>query len=89
VDRGQAQAGSPSQGARGEEGIEDPLLADPKLVAIRAYGVQQKGRRIATPTVFVIRQGGVVAWRHAGESIFDRPSVDDLIREVKRVRANP
>ncbi len=62
--------------------IPFPLLSDPKLRAIRAYGVREGGHHNAVPAVFVIRRDGKVAWR----KIAVRPSVDEILREARRVR---
>ena len=65
--------------------IPFPLLSDPKLLTIRAYGVREKGRRIAVPSVFVIRKDGTIYWRHVGSRIWDRPSIDTILKQVRRV----
>lgn len=47
-------------------GIEYPLLADPDLVAIDAYGVRHPGgmgHDIARPATFLIDRRGRIAWR--------------------------
>jgi len=64
-------------------GLSFPLLSDPKMTAIRAYGVEHVGKDIAHPASFVIKQDGTIAYRYVGENPKDRPSVDDLLAQIK------
>lgn len=69
--------------------IPFPLLADPELHTIRAFGVREQDRRIAVPATFLIRRDGQVAWRHVGGTISSRASVDVLLREIAKIRDQP
>ncbi|HGG57968.1 MAG TPA: hypothetical protein ENK31_09255 [Nannocystis exedens] len=53
------------------------------MSAIRAYGVEHVGLDIAHPASFVIKQDGTIAYRYVGENPRDRPSVDDLLAQIK------
>ena len=57
-----------------------PLLSDPDLVAIRAYGVADESNGIAWPAEFIVDRGGRIRWRATAESVSKRPSTDDLLR---------
>ena len=64
-----------------------PLLADPDRTVIKAYGVYQlfgpNGFRIAYPSTVLIDSRGVVQYCYVGESQFDRPDLDSIIKEVR------
>ncbi len=68
----------------GKLNLAFPILSDPDMVAIRAYGSEHIGKDIARPASFVITQSGTVAYGYIGDSPVDRPTVDDLITEVKK-----
>lgn len=70
------------------------LLPDPDRKVIEAHNVYQKfgltGFRIAHPTTLVLDGEGVVRYCYVGDSQFDRPDLDAVIRELEnlnRVRA--
>ena len=74
-----------------------PLLADPEAVASDAYdqpvkfGILGKfsdflGRMPEAVVVDARGDEPTVAWSYAGESTFDRPSVDDVLAELDRLR---
>ena len=67
-------------------GLTYPLLADPSLEVIKAYGVRMEHRQIAVPTTFVLTADREVVWRRQSETQFDRPSLRALQREVARAR---
>ena len=65
-----------------------PLASDTDLRVIRAFGVEMVGGEIALPATFVLAAGtGKVVYQHVGESIFDRPAVQVILRAVERGRA--
>jgi peroxiredoxin len=66
-----------------EAGVTVPLLADPELKVIGAYGVAMDGSDIAVPASFVVRSDGVVAWSHVGETQTDRPSGAELLEMAR------
>ncbi|MFD1646729.1 peroxiredoxin family protein [Haloarchaeobius litoreus] len=74
-----------------------PLLADPEAVASDAYDQPVRfgilGRfsdflgRMPEVVVVDCRDGPpTVAWSYAGESTFDRPTIDDILAELDRLR---
>ena len=56
-----------------------PLLSDPGLTAIRAYGVEDVGNDISLPATIVVKQDGSVQWVYVGERPSDRPVLDDVL----------
>lgn len=65
-----------------------PLLADPELVTIDAWGVRMSGADIAVPTTFIVDADGRIRWRYVGETQADRPPVATLIEQA-RIAGNP
>ena len=63
-----------------KKGLEYPLLSDPELRAIRAYGVADESNGIAWPAEFLVDRGGRIRWRATAMSVTKRPSADDLLR---------
>jgi len=59
-----------------------PLLSDPDMTVINAYGVAMKGQDIAVPAVFVVRPDGHISWRYIGESVTDRPLWKDVLDQA-------
>lgn len=56
-----------------------PLLSDPSMKVISAYGVAMEGRDIAVPAVFIVGKGHKILYRYIGESMSDRPDPDELV----------
>ena len=69
-----------SAGFIADSGITIPLLSDPRLEAISAYGVAMKGGDIAVPAAFVINQKGTITFSYIGESMADRPDSSKLLQ---------
>jgi peroxiredoxin len=67
-----------------EYGISFPLLSDPGMGTIQAYGVADAGRDIAVPSIFLVGQDGTILWTHVGESIASRPSAETLLEIFSR-----
>lgn len=65
-----------------------PLLTDPAMTAIRAYGVEDEGKDISLPATFVIAPDGTVRWIYVGDNPRDRPSVEDLLAAVSGLGDN-
>lgn len=63
-----------------------PLLADTDLRVAAEYGVVAKGRDIAVPAVFIIREDRRILWEHIGETITDRPADEDILEQVNLAR---
>ncbi len=68
-----------SEKLRGEHGVEFPLLSDAKLETIRAFGLEHGGKDMSIPATYVIDKKGVVRYRYLGESVPDRPALNDVI----------
>lgn len=64
-------------------GTSIPLLSDPGLVVALQYGVAMEGREIAVPATFVITSNGTIAKRWVGESMIDRPDLDEVLALIK------
>ncbi|MBL4685732.1 MAG: peroxiredoxin family protein [Nannocystaceae bacterium] len=60
-------------------GVKFPILSDPKLAAIRGYGIEHVGEDIALPATFVIAKDGRVLLVYVGDSPSDRPTVEALL----------
>ena len=64
-------------------GLHYPLLSDPDLHTASAYGVAMAGQDIAVPSVFVVRQGGTIAWKKVGEAMDDRPTAAEVVAQLR------
>jgi peroxiredoxin len=65
-------------------GLTFPLLSDPDLHVIRAYGAEHVGHSIARPSVFVIDRAGVIRYEHVGAGMADQPPVDVILAEARK-----
>ncbi len=64
--------------------VSFPLLSDPDKQVCRAYGVFDVEHDIALPAVVVVHGGdGTVRWTRVGDSMADRPTVDEVIEAVR------
>jgi len=63
-----------------DHGLSFPLLADPDLKVIRAYGVEDEWNEIAWPAEFLVDAPGVIRWREMARSVGKRPSANDILR---------
>ena len=68
-------------------GLHYPLLSDPDMHVISAYGVAMKGRDIAVPSVFVVRKDGSIAYGRVGENVADRPTPEDVVAQITATAA--
>lgn len=68
-------------------GLGFPLLSDPGLVSVRAYGIAMEGREIAVPATFVVLPDRRIAWRYVGETQADRPAHEAALDVVRRWKA--
>lgn len=59
-----------------------PLLADPGLDVVRAYGVEDVGAGIALPATVVVNQDGTVRWIYVGDRPIDRPLIPDVLQAL-------
>jgi peroxiredoxin len=71
-----------SVGLAAKLAIGFPLLSDPGLKTALAYGVAMQGEEIAVPSTFVVSREGKIVYRKVGESVTDRPSVDEVLAVV-------
>ncbi len=60
-------------------GLGFPLLSDPGMKTIIAYGVAMDGEDIAVPSTFVIDRNRRIRFAYVGETQADRPSNDALL----------
>jgi len=66
--------------------ITVPLLSDPELAVISAYGVAMEGQDIAVPATFIVRADGTISWSYVGESMADRPDAERLLELASAAR---
>jgi peroxiredoxin len=55
------------------------LYSDPELAVITKWGVEDFGKHIARPAVFIVEPGGAISFRKVGSKPEDRPTVDQLL----------
>ena len=71
--------------------LEFPVLADPKLEVISAYGLRHVGgyggRDIAAPAHFLIGTDGKVKWRFISHRQQERAGNDADIRAIEALKA--
>jgi len=56
-----------------------PLLHDPEAAVADSYGVKMLEMPMAIPAVFVVAQDRTILWKHIGEHVPDRPTVDAIL----------
>ena len=66
-----------------KKGLTIPLLSDPDLAVISNYGVAMEGNDIAVPSMFIVDSNRIVRWRHVGETQFDRPDSEEVLKITK------
>lgn len=76
---------------RDGEGLEMPFLLDPDATTIRQYGVfnEESERGIPHPTALIIDKDGIVRFVRVDQDYKQRPSVEELIEALLRVRSIP
>lgn len=67
-------------------GLGFPLLSDPQAEVIAAYGVKMEGESLAVPATFVVRPDHTIAWQYVGDTVPDRPPIDVVREEARRLR---
>jgi peroxiredoxin len=60
-------------------GLSYAVLSDPRLTAIRAFGIEDTQNEIAWPSVFVVGSDGRVAARFLTQSYKSRPTAEDVV----------
>jgi len=61
-----------------------PLLADPTLTVIQAYGTAMEGKDIAVPSTFIVGTDRTILWKYIGETMADRPSEEEILQMAAR-----
>jgi peroxiredoxin len=77
-----------SRGFTKDLGLRMPLLADPELKVISAYGVAMEGKDIAVPSTFVLDETGAIRWHYVGENMKDRPAAQILLDQAASLASN-
>lgn len=73
-----------SQALQRRLGLTFPLGSDPELRVIRSFGVAMADQPISLPATFVLARGtGAIALRYVGETPFDRPRIDAILRAAR------
>lgn len=71
-------------------GLPFPLLSDPGgQQAIVPYDLWHAEQQIARPATVLVAPGGQVAYRNVGSDFADRPSEQELVDRVERLRLPP
>lgn len=66
--------------------LDYPLLSDPQHEVIERYGVYDlAGDGLATPSVFIVDQGGRIVWSYIGRDIADRPPNKVIIDQLRDI----
>ncbi len=60
-------------------GVKFPILSDPDLSTVRAYGVEHVGKDISLPATIVVGKDGRVLWAYVGDRPVDRPVLPDVL----------
>ena len=69
-----------------DKGITVPLLTDPDLAVISAYGVAMEGEDIAVPAIFIVDGEKTILWQYIGEDVADRPSEEEVLDMAIRIK---
>lgn len=79
-------ADSPSEqaGLRERFGLTFPMLWEGARQIAASYGVRQEGGSWALPATFVVEADGTISFVHVGADAVDRPSIEDLLRALRR-----
>ncbi|MBI4511628.1 MAG: peroxiredoxin family protein [Deltaproteobacteria bacterium] len=73
----------------GDLGLAFPVLSDPQLSVIRAYGVEDGEKGIAWPSIFVIDGNGRIAWRSLAETYKVRPVPVLILEALETIHSDP
>jgi peroxiredoxin len=72
----------------GSRRLPEPLtlVADPGMEMVRQWGLRwDKPRETAYPATYLIKSNGRVAWRKVSDSHAGRSTVDEILRELKKL----
>lgn len=72
------------------KGLEFPLLSDPGLNAIDAFGLRHPGAAmdggdIARPAVFILDREGRVVWRHITDNWRVRVRPETILDQLRKI----
>lgn len=67
------------------QGLTFPVLSDEDLSTIEGYGLREADQDFALPATLIIAPDGSVVYRRVGTSVTDRPTVEELLRELERI----
>ena len=59
-----------------------PLLSDPEMKMIKAYGVVQEGRDLAVPALFLLDSKHRIVWSDVADDYSDRPGAGEVLARV-------
>lgn len=69
-------------------GLPFPVLSDPDLEVTKQYGLlHEKGlitRDVPRPTTILVGGDRVVLWIHAAQNVRIRPTVDEVIEQLRK-----
>ena len=71
------------------KGLTFPLLADPELTVIDAWGLRHEGGNpfggdISRPAIFILDEDGRILWRAFTENWRVRPTPEDIFAEATK-----
>ncbi|MCP4605712.1 MAG: peroxiredoxin family protein [Proteobacteria bacterium] len=69
-----------------DKDIKVPLLSDPTLKVINAWGVAQQGEDIAVPAAFIVKKDKIIHWKYIGENMADLPSNEELLETASSAK---
>lgn len=61
-----------------------PLLSDPEMKVITAYGVAMDGRDIAVPSIFIVDSKRRILWSDVSDDFTDRPGPGEVLARVPK-----
>jgi len=59
-----------------------PLLSDPEMKMLKAYGVVQEGRDLAVPALFLLDSKRRIVWSEVANDYSDRPDAREVLSRV-------
>lgn len=63
-------------------GLTYPVISDPDLAIVAAFGVRQEGADAPVPATYLLDADRKVLWRAVGTSISGRPSVEQALSPI-------
>ena len=66
--------------------LDFPILYDPAADVVREYCVYNLWEDgMATPSTFVLDRTGKIRWQHIGKTVYDRPSDEEIIDQMRKL----